>query len=183
MPLSRPAFPRAFFWVAVLALVAAGGLCAAPSQAAERQSAGGWVYMASGVKAVFPGIHGGTAPVSLVPLADGRLQARSGETGQDFIHLMKKKEGGSAGGAAQTALPPFQSAAVETAREVVLANGQTVMLVPSAPMGAGIWPIEQEPRFSASREASRIAPARKRAFAPLKLRPYPVLTNLGQGGV
>ena len=179
MSLSRPVFARAFFGVVVSALGVVVGLCVAPANAAERQSAGGWVSMASGTKTVFPGIHGGTAPVSLVPLADGRLMARTGGTEQDFIHLLKGKEKGDPAKTPQLSSQELHPAIIETAREVVLSDGQTVALEPSFSAGAGLWAAPQAQQLSASGERLNQAAQRKRTFAPLKLRPYPVLPGLG----
>lgn len=53
----------------------------------------GWVSMPSGARTAFFGIHGGTVPVSLLVTSTGTsLVSFVGETGNDFLALLRKAE-------------------------------------------------------------------------------------------
>jgi hypothetical protein len=58
----------------------------------------GWVKVESGSRPAYVGIHGGTAPLSLMHSADGMLIAFTGQTGNDFMQVLK---GGNASRAAR----------------------------------------------------------------------------------
>lgn len=179
MPLSPHVFFRSAVFLAVALLGSpASGFCGDDPEAVE-QNAGGWVHMAAGTKAVFPGIHGGTAPVSLVPLADGRLFALTGKTGQDFTLLIR----GKAVETQEPRLPLVESSPSIPAsgQEVVLADGQVVTLFSSSPLETSL--AVRADSASAIATPQQTAPSRKRSFAPLRLRPYPVLTSLNRDGV
>lgn len=179
MPLSLHVFFRSAVFLAVALLGSpVSGLCGEDPAAAE-QDAGGWVHMAAGTKAVFPGIHGGTAPVSLVPLADGRLFALTGKTGQDFTRLIRGKTAETQ----DLQLPSVEprSSIPASGQEVVLADGQTLTLFSSPPLGASIAVRANSPSTVAM--PPQAAASRKRAFAPLRLRPYPVLTSMNHDGI
>ena len=179
MPLSLHVFFRSAAFLAVALLGSpVSGLCAEDTAAAE-QDAGGWVHMAAGTKAVFPGIHGGTAPVSLVPLADGRLFALTGKTGQDFTRLIRGKTTETQ----EPQLPPVElrSSVPASGQEVVLADGQTLTLFSSPLLGTSV--AARASSASAVAMPQQAAANRKRAFAPLRLRPYPVLTSMTSNGI
>lgn len=178
MPLSPHVFFRsAIFGIAALLCSPVSGICAEAVPAVAEQDAGDWVHMPAGAKAVFPGIHGGTAPVSLVPLADGRLFALTGKTGQDFTQLIRGKTVEMQ--ESQLPLVEPRSSAPASGQEVVLADGQTLTLFssPSASIAA------RAGSASAVTTPPQAAANRKPAFAPLRLRPYPVLTSLNRNGV
>lgn len=58
-----------------------------------QSSTQGWVSMPSGARTAFFGIHGGTVPVSLLVTSTGTsLVSFVGETGNDFLALLRKAE-------------------------------------------------------------------------------------------
>lgn len=59
--------------------------------------ASGWVSMDPGTRAAYVGIHGGTAPLSLFRASNGLLFAITGQTGNDFVHILR---GGTVNGSA-----------------------------------------------------------------------------------
>ena len=185
MVMSLPVFLRSVAFSAVFLLCGAlSGHCGEPDRVGQTQDGADWVHMSAGVKPVFPGIHGGTAPVSLVPLADGRFFALTGKTGQDFICLIR---GNTADEAAIQAPVAMQSTSPSVAaQEVVLADGNTLSLFSSPTTEASSWSTRY---MATTKQAATVSaqpqlPAnRKPAFSPLRLRPYPVLTNLSRDGV
>ena len=69
---------------------------AATGQSLEAEQAAGeakprdnWVKMEPGGRQAYVGIHGGTAPLSLVCSTDGVLFAFTGQTGNDFTHVLR----------------------------------------------------------------------------------------------
>lgn len=50
----------------------------------------GWVSMESGARPAYVGIHGGTAHVSLLRASNGVLFAFTGQTGNDFMHVLRR---------------------------------------------------------------------------------------------
>ena len=63
---------------------------------------GGWVRVDSGSRQAYVGIHGGTAPLSLMCSTDGVLFAFTGQTGNDFMQVLR---GGNASRAVVTGQP------------------------------------------------------------------------------
>ena len=57
--------------------------------AAAAQPHDGWIKLESGSRQAYVGIHGGTAPLSLMRSSDGVLFAFTGQTGNDFLHVLK----------------------------------------------------------------------------------------------
>ena len=57
--------------------------------AAAAQPHDGWIKLESGSRQAYVGIHGGTAPLSLMRSSDGVLFAYTGQTGNDFLHVLK----------------------------------------------------------------------------------------------
>lgn len=58
----------------------------------EATDAGAWEEMPAGARPVYIGIHGGTAPVSLLTAGDGSpMIAQVGLTGTDFLNFMRRK--------------------------------------------------------------------------------------------
>lgn len=56
---------------------------------AAAQAHDGWIKLESGSRQAYVGIHGGTAPLSLMRSSDGVLFAFTGQTGNDFLHVLK----------------------------------------------------------------------------------------------
>ena len=56
---------------------------------AAAQAHNGWIKLESGSRQAYVGIHGGTAPLSLMRSSDGVLFAFTGQTGNDFLHVLK----------------------------------------------------------------------------------------------
>lgn len=56
---------------------------------AAAQTHNGWIKLESGSRQAYVGIHGGTAPLSLMRSSDGVLFAFTGQTGNDFLHVLK----------------------------------------------------------------------------------------------
>jgi hypothetical protein len=48
-----------------------------------------WVTIESGSRPAYVGIHGGTAPISLLRASNGLLFAFTGQTGNDFLHILR----------------------------------------------------------------------------------------------
>lgn len=63
----------------------------------EQDAEAGWVKVESGSRQAYVGIHGGTAPLSLMRSTDGVLFAFTGQTGNDFTQVLR---GGNASRAA-----------------------------------------------------------------------------------
>ncbi len=61
----------------------------AGEDAAAAQPHDGWIKLESGSRQAYVGIHGGTAPLSLMRSSDGVLFAYTGQTGNDFLHVLK----------------------------------------------------------------------------------------------
>jgi hypothetical protein len=63
-----------------------------PARAAEadgKSASEGWVVIESGSRPAYVGIHGGTAPISLLRASNGLLFAFTGQTGNDFLHVLR----------------------------------------------------------------------------------------------
>jgi hypothetical protein len=60
------------------------GQIAAPAAAEDR-----WVTIEPGSRPAYVGIHGGTAPISLLRASNGLLFAFTGQTGNDFLHILR----------------------------------------------------------------------------------------------
>ncbi|MDR2160724.1 MAG: hypothetical protein LBO77_01055 [Desulfovibrio sp.] len=89
--------------------------CAAGFQArAESGERRGWVTIESGGRPAYVGIHGGTAPISLLRASNGLLFAFTGQTGNDFLHVLR---GNSTSGNAAGAAPVSQAAPAAAGRE------------------------------------------------------------------
>ena len=82
-------------------------------QAPPAQTRPGWVKVESGSRQAYVGIHGGTAPLSLMHSTDGVLFAFTGRTGNDFMQVLK---GGNASRVA--AQPPPRNNAEDPGRPV-----------------------------------------------------------------
>ena len=63
----------------------------------------GWVNLEPGAKPAYVGIQGGTAPITLLRSPKGSLLGYTGNTGNDFIHILQGKEPPS------LSLPPSDS--------------------------------------------------------------------------
>lgn len=63
----------------------------------------GWVNVEPGARPAYVGIQGGTAPITLLRSPTGSLLGYTGNTGNDFIHLLQGKESPT------VALPPSDS--------------------------------------------------------------------------
>jgi hypothetical protein len=78
---------------AKIALPASGQAAAAARRSLAKQAmpvpANGWVKVESGSRQAYVGIHGGTAPLSLMRSTDGLLIAFTGQTGNDFMQVLK----------------------------------------------------------------------------------------------
>ena len=57
----------------------------------------GWVQIEPGMRPAYVGIHGGTAPLSVVRASNGTLFAVTGQTGNDFMHVLKRNNASLAG--------------------------------------------------------------------------------------
>lgn len=62
-------------------------------QASADHARDGWVKVESGSRQAYVGIHGGTAPLSLMRSTDGVLFAFTGQTGNDFAQVLKGGNG------------------------------------------------------------------------------------------
>ncbi|MDR2077014.1 MAG: hypothetical protein LBP61_08840 [Desulfovibrio sp.] len=62
----------------------AGGAEAAPPARED-----GWITIEPGSRPAYVGIHGGTAPISLLRASNGLLFAFTGQTGNDFLHILR----------------------------------------------------------------------------------------------
>ena len=58
-------------------------------QASADHARDGWVKVESGSRQAYVGIHGGTAPLSLMRSTDGVLFAFTGQTGNDFTQVLR----------------------------------------------------------------------------------------------
>lgn len=73
-------------------------LYVAPSAVYQPRS--GWIRMESGARQAYVGIHGGTAPLSLMCSSDGVMIAFTGRTGNDFMEVLR------GGNASRASRPP-----------------------------------------------------------------------------
>lgn len=48
-----------------------------------------WITIEPGYRPAYVGIHGGTAPISLLRASNGLLFAFTGQTGNDFLHILR----------------------------------------------------------------------------------------------
>ncbi|MDR0338673.1 MAG: hypothetical protein LBH65_00170 [Desulfovibrio sp.] len=58
--------------------------------AQPRHKAKAWVELGEGARPAYVGIQGGTAPLRLLRAADGAVFSMTGNTGNDFVHLLDK---------------------------------------------------------------------------------------------
>ncbi|MDR0827540.1 MAG: hypothetical protein LBN33_06660 [Desulfovibrio sp.] len=64
------------------------GESAATGSAETRKN--GWVRMEEGARPAYVGIHGGTAPLSLLRSSEGAIFALTGNTGNDFSRILRR---------------------------------------------------------------------------------------------
>lgn len=63
----------------------------------------GWVVIEQGTRPVYAGIHGGTVPLTVLRASNGALFALAGETGSDFMNVLRGNTTGTGRGAAAQA--------------------------------------------------------------------------------
>lgn len=125
---------------------------------AAAQAHNGWIKLEPGSRQAYVGIHGGTAPLSLMRSSDGVLFAFTGQTGNDFLHVLK---GGNA--SRQSADHSGQHAAAGRTKE----SGATQAA--SAPQAARRHKNAGEPSVAPAAAAgptAQSAPASKTAPSP-----------------
>ncbi|WP_156907957.1 hypothetical protein [Desulfovibrio cuneatus] len=60
----------------------------------------GWIVIEQGTRPVYAGIHGGTVPLTVLRASNGALFALAGETGSDFMNVLRGNTTGTGRGAA-----------------------------------------------------------------------------------
>ncbi len=146
------------------------------------QARNGWVKVESGSRQAYVGIHGGTAPLTLMRSADGVLFAFTGQTGNDFTQVLK---GGNASrSAANAPSHPDQNGAENAAgplERTTPAEGQALNSDGQAALPASTQAPEAEKadtQLSASSPADpasgSAAPSVAAASAPAVPSPSPV---------
>lgn len=66
------------------------GLNATQSSGYEGRHSG-WVSLEPGIRPAYVGIHGGTAPITLLRSPEGALFAYTGTTGNDFLQILRSR--------------------------------------------------------------------------------------------
>jgi hypothetical protein len=119
---------------------------------------GGWVSMEKGSRPAYVGIHGGTAPLSLLRSPEGDIFALTGNTGNDFSRILRNDIARNAtklsADAAAATFSPLQD---ENLRPFGLSNPPGFGDGAGAPLALESYPAEPDP-----------LPAIK----PLRLRSY-----------
>ena len=76
----------------------------------------GWIVIEQGTRPVYAGIHGGTVPLTVLRASNGALFALAGETGSDFMNVLRGNTTGTGrGAAAQATLQEEKAAELPTA--------------------------------------------------------------------
>jgi hypothetical protein len=102
-------------------------LQAVPAPMPLPQARSGWMRVESGSRQAYVGIHGGTAPVSLMHSTDGVLLAFTGQTGSDFMQVLK------GGNASRTLTPqPSRNSAEDAAQASPVRTAATQTAAPQA---------------------------------------------------
>lgn len=79
----------------------------------------GWIVIEQGTRPVYAGIHGGTVPLTVLRASNGALFALAGETGSDFMNVLRGNTTGTGrGAAAQATLQEEEKAAEQPTAEV-----------------------------------------------------------------
>ena len=142
----------------------------------------GWIKLESGSRQAYVGIHGGTAPLSLMRSSDGVLFAFTGQTGNDFLHVLKggnasrqsADHSGQRAAAGQTKESNATQAAsaLQTARRHKNADEPSVAPASAAGPTAQSAPASKTgPSANADKAASAGAPAPAAKPAPAKTEP------------
>lgn len=66
----------------------------------------GWVSLESGSRPAYVGIQGGTAPISLLRASDGGIFALTGNTGNDFLKVLRNDAARNGTALSAEATPP-----------------------------------------------------------------------------
>ncbi|MDR1686324.1 MAG: hypothetical protein LBR82_07800 [Desulfovibrio sp.] len=118
----------------------------------------GWVRMEQGSRPAYVGIHGGTAPLSLLRSPEGDIFALTGNTGNDFSRILRNDIARNAtklsADAAAATFSPLQD---ENLRPFGLSNPPGLIDQAGTPLALESYPAEPDP-----------LPAIK----PLRLRSY-----------
>lgn len=106
--------------LAALGLVLSLAVAPARAVAEERGSANDWVSLPESDRSAFVGIHGGTAPVSVMGSEISPAEETvTGRTGDDFVQLLEGDDAGRAAqadiGGKEMALVPFGLGETQTA--------------------------------------------------------------------
>ncbi len=126
---------------ALAGIVVLGAMCASPSVPGSFSGGqGNWVVLEPGARPAYVGIQGGTARVSLLRSPNGTLMTFTGNTGNDFIQVLRGKNSSEA---AET--PAGNVQALPSSSVPPSVNAST----PAAP-AASDKPLEEEPLFSGS---------------------------------
>jgi hypothetical protein len=124
----------------------------------DKADDGGWVRMEQGSRPAYVGIHGGTAPLSLLRSPEGDIFALTGNTGNDFSRILRHDIARNAtklsADAAAATFSPLQD---ENLRPFGLSNPPGLDAGAGAPLALESYPAEPDP-----------LPAIK----PLRLRSY-----------
>ncbi|MDR2604332.1 MAG: hypothetical protein LBC55_03150 [Desulfovibrio sp.] len=126
--------------------------------ATDKEADDGWVRMEQGSRPAYVGIHGGTAPLSLLRTPDGDIFALTGNTGNDFSRILRNDIARNAtklsADAAAATFSPLQD---ENLRPFGLSNPPGFGDEAGTPLALENYPAEPDP-----------LPAIK----PLRLRSY-----------
>lgn len=83
-------FKRSLIWTGGLVFLA---LYLSPRAFAEDSGSPSdeenWITMPEGNRATFVGIHGGTVPITIFSSADGKMIALPGNSGKDFLNILR----------------------------------------------------------------------------------------------
>jgi hypothetical protein len=120
----------------------------------------GWVRMEQGSRPAYVGIHGGTAPLSLLRSPEGDIFALTGNTGNDFSRILRNDIARNAtklsADAAAATFSPLQD---ENLRPFGLSNPPGFGNGAGAPLALESYPAEPDP-------LPAIKPLRLRSYLP-----------------